>query len=82
MIPFQVVDGRALLPVTVNGADGVMMLDNGTPEAAMFNRDTIDWGPISLPPTRCCGTSPTASLVFLHAALPSCASIDTARVGD
>ena len=44
-IPVQVVDGRALLAVTVNGRDGVMMLDNGTPEAVMFNRDAVDLGP-------------------------------------
>ena len=44
-IPLQVVDGKPLLAVTVNGQAGVMMLDNGTPEVVMFNRDAVDLGP-------------------------------------
>lgn len=43
-IPVQLVDGKPLVAVTVDGRDGVMMLDNGTPEAVMFNRDAIDLG--------------------------------------
>ncbi len=40
-IPFEVVDGRALVAVVVDGQAGVMMLDNGTPEAVMINRDAV-----------------------------------------
>jgi hypothetical protein len=38
-LPFVIVDGKPLLPVSVDGQAGSMMLDNGTPETVMFNRD-------------------------------------------
>lgn len=44
-IPIEVVDGKPLVSVTVAGRDGVMMVDNGTPETVMFNRDAVDLAP-------------------------------------
>lgn len=44
-IPFQLVDGKPLLSVTVAGREGALMVDNGTPEAVMFNRDAVDLAP-------------------------------------
>lgn len=41
-IAIEVIDGRAVVAVTVDGQDGLMMLDNGTPEAMMLNRDALD----------------------------------------
>lgn len=38
-IPFEVMDGKPMLTVAVNGAKGRMMFDNGTPEALFLNRD-------------------------------------------
>jgi hypothetical protein len=44
-IPFSVVDGKPMLEVTVNGQPGQMMLDNGTPETVMLNREAADLSP-------------------------------------
>lgn len=44
-IPFAIVDGKPLLEVTVNGQPGQMMLDNGTPEAVMLNREAAELAP-------------------------------------
>lgn len=41
-IAIEVIDGRALVAVTVDGQNGLMMLDNGTPETVMLNRDAVD----------------------------------------
>lgn len=38
-VPFTVVDGKPMLEVTVAGQPGQLMLDNGTPEVVMLNRD-------------------------------------------
>lgn len=40
-IGIQVIDGRALVAVAVGGQNGLMMLDNGTPEAVMLNREAV-----------------------------------------
>ena len=44
-LPFTVMDGKPMLPVTVAGQDGVMMFDLGTPAPVFFNR-----GAAALPP--------------------------------
>ncbi len=44
-IALEVVDGRALIAVRVADTDGVMMLDTGTPETVMFNRDAATLAP-------------------------------------
>lgn len=44
-IPFAVVEGKPMLEVTVDGQPGQMMLDNGTPEAVMLNRDAARLAP-------------------------------------
>lgn len=44
-IPFAVVEGKPMLEVTVDGQSGQMMLDNGTPEAVMLNRDAARLAP-------------------------------------
>lgn len=44
-VPFTVMDGKPMLPVTVAGQDGVMMFDLGTPSAVFLNR-----GAAALPP--------------------------------
>ena len=43
-LPFEVVAGKPLLTVAVNGAKGRMMFDNGTPEVLFFNRDAAALG--------------------------------------
>ncbi|MBP6738189.1 MAG: hypothetical protein KA139_12180 [Rhodobacteraceae bacterium] len=43
-LPFEVVAGKPLLTVAVNGAKGRMMFDNGTPEMLFFNRDAAALG--------------------------------------
>jgi hypothetical protein len=44
-IPFAIVDGKPMLEVTVNGQSGQMMLDNGTPETVMLNREAAELAP-------------------------------------
>lgn len=44
-LPFDLVTGKPMVAVEVNGRPGRMLLDNGTPEKMMFNRDAL-----SLPP--------------------------------
>ncbi|MCZ8334992.1 MAG: hypothetical protein O9328_12080 [Rhodobacteraceae bacterium] len=44
-LPFTVMDGKPMLPVTVAGQDGVMMFDLGTPSPVFLNR-----GAAVLPP--------------------------------
>lgn len=44
-IPFTVVDGKPVLEVTVGGQPGQLMLDNGTPEVVMLNRDAAQLAP-------------------------------------
>lgn len=41
-IPFRVMDGKPMLPVTVAGQDGVVMFDLGTPSALFLNRGAAD----------------------------------------
>ena len=43
-IPFDVVDEKPMIAVSVNGMPGRMMFDNGTPEAVFFNRDAAPIG--------------------------------------
>lgn len=45
IIPFTLRDGKPMIAAQVNGSDGVMMLDNGTPEPVFLNRDAL-----ALPP--------------------------------
>ncbi|WP_431297779.1 hypothetical protein [Tabrizicola sp. BL-A-41-H6] len=40
-IDLQVIDGRALVAVAIDGQSGLMMIDNGTPQAVMLNRDAV-----------------------------------------
>ena len=41
-IPFRVLDGKPMLPVTVAGRDGVVMFDLGTPSPVFLNRGAAD----------------------------------------
>lgn len=40
-VPFDLVEGRPLIAVDVDGTRGRMLLDNGTPEKMFFNRDAL-----------------------------------------
>jgi hypothetical protein len=40
-VPFDLVEGRPLIAVEVDGTRGRMLLDNGTPEKMFFNRDAL-----------------------------------------
>lgn len=42
VISFTVMDGKPMLPVAVDGRDGVMMFDIGTPSAVFLNRGAVD----------------------------------------
>jgi hypothetical protein len=44
-IPFQVRDGKPFVATRIDGQDGVMMFDTGTPDALFLNRDAL-----TLPP--------------------------------
>jgi hypothetical protein len=66
-IPFADVDGKALLTVTVDGQPGQLMLDNGTPEAVMLNRDAADLSP-GQEVARGNAASGQAIIVMLHEA--------------
>lgn len=41
-IPFEVVDGRPLIPATIGEARGRVLFDTGTPVSVMLNRDALD----------------------------------------
>lgn len=41
-LPFTVMEGKPMLPVTVAGQDGVMMFDLGTPSPVFLNRGAAD----------------------------------------
>jgi len=41
-IPFVVMDGKPMLPAAVEGREGVMMFDIGTPSAVFLNRGAVD----------------------------------------
>lgn len=43
-IPFTVRDGKPMVEATVAGRKGVLMLDNGTPDALFLNRDALPLG--------------------------------------
>lgn len=44
-LPIEVVLGKPMLAVQVNGQAGRMMLDTGTPEPVFFNRDALSLSP-------------------------------------
>lgn len=44
-LPFEVRDGKPMLRATVAGRPGVLMLDNGTPDALFLNRDALALDP-------------------------------------
>ena len=41
-IPFEVVDGKPLIPATVGDSRGRVLFDTGTPVSIMLNRDALD----------------------------------------
>lgn len=45
VISFDLMDGKPMLPVVVNGTPGWMMFDNGTPDLAFFNREAAPLSP-------------------------------------
>jgi hypothetical protein len=62
-IGFDVVLGKPLLAVTVNGVTGRMMLDNGTPEAVFLNRDAA---PIAEGEFRAEGRAASGQTIRVH----------------
>lgn len=44
VIPFTVRDGKPMVDASVAGRKGVLMLDNGTPDALFLNRDALPLG--------------------------------------
>lgn len=64
-LPFEVVLGKPLLAVTVNGQAGRMMFDNGTPEMLFLNRDAAALAP-GLPVAEGFAASGQKIMVELH----------------
>lgn len=68
-LPFEVRDGKPMLRASVAGRQGVLMLDNGTPDAVFLNRDALALGP-GQPVGRGTAASGQAIDVQAHAAPP------------